>query len=165
MESHKKKVLVVDDDQQLLDLLATVFQQAGYAVLMATGGREAIHQAVLGQPDVIVLDIGMPEMDGWEVAEHLLSHNQTAATPIIFLTALAGVHDQLRGWYTGCFDYVTKPFEIDHLLDRLRAAVNGPSEAMLRLRDDLRRQTIAALEAEERDLAEDAGMAPRRPSA
>lgn len=145
----RKKVLVVDDEQGILELLVMVLQDAGYDVSAASDGREAIVQALQDRPDAIVLDILMPGLDGWQTCEHLLSHDQTASIPIIFLTARARPEDQLRGWHTGCFDYITKPFEVDELLARIAAATSASPDEIERARVELRQQRVAVLEAEE----------------
>jgi len=88
----------------------------------------------------------MPEMDGWETSDHLLSHERTARIPIIFLSARVGPEDQLRGWYRGCFDYLTKPFDIQELLEKVHAALAEPSAEVERLKQELRQQRIADLE-------------------
>lgn len=148
-KSQAKKVLVVDDDASIVELLTLVLQDADYEVISASNGREAIILAVQECPDVIILDIVMPGLNGWEACDHLLSHEQTANIPIIFLTARVRPEDQLRGWYAGCFDYITKPFEVDQLLARVHLATQAPPQELWRLRDDLRRQRVAILEAGE----------------
>jgi len=142
----RKKVLVVDDDRSLTELLQMVLEDAGYAVALAENGREAIVSAAKDPPDLVVLDVVMPEMDGWETSDHLLSHERTAKIPIIFLSARVAAEDQLRGWYRGCFDYLTKPFDIQELLEKVSQALAEPSEDVEQLKRDLRQQRIAALE-------------------
>jgi DNA-binding response OmpR family regulator len=142
----KKKVLVVDDDRSLTELLQMVLEDAGYAVALAENGRVAIVSAAKDPPDLVVLDVVMPEMDGWATSDHLLSHERTARIPIIFLSARVAAADQLRGWYRGCFDYLTKPFDIQELLEKVSQALADPSEDVEQLKLDLRQQRIAALE-------------------
>ena len=146
MTDLRKKVLVVDDDRSLTELLQMVLEDAGYAVALAENGREAIVSAAKDPPDLVVLDVVMPEMDGWETSDHLLSHERTAKIPIIFLSARVAAEDQLRGWYRGCFDYLTKPFDIQELLEKVSQALAEPSEDVEQLKRDLRQQRIAALE-------------------
>jgi DNA-binding response OmpR family regulator len=142
----RKKVLVVDDDRSLTELLQMVLEDAGYLVALAENGREAIVSAAKEPPDLVVLDVVMPEMDGWATSDHLLSHERTAKIPIIFLSARVQAEDQLRGWYRGCFDYLTKPFDIQELLEKVSQALAEPSDAVEQLKLDLRQQRIAALE-------------------
>jgi len=144
--TDRKRILVVDDDRSLTELLKMVLEDAGYDVELAENGREAIVSAAKQPPDLVVLDVVMPEMDGWETSDHLLSHERTASIPIIFLSARVGPEDQLRGWYRGCFDYLTKPFDIQELLEKVGQALHGPSDAVEQLARDLRQQRIAALE-------------------
>ena len=146
MTDQKKKVLVVDDDRSLTELLRMVLEDAGYQVTLAENGREAIVSAAKDPPDLVVLDVVMPEMDGWATSDHLLSHERTAKIPIIFLSARVQAEDQLRGWYRGCFDYLTKPFDIQELLEKVSQALAEPSDAVEQLKLDLRQQRIAALE-------------------
>jgi DNA-binding response OmpR family regulator len=143
---RKKKVLVVDDDRSLTELLQMVLEDAGYQVTLAENGREAIVSAAKDPPDLVVLDVVMPEMDGWATSDHLLSHERTAGIPIIFLSARVNAEDQLRGWYRGCFDYLTKPFDIQELLEKVSQGLAAPSDEVERLKLDLRQQRIAALE-------------------
>lgn len=147
--ANKIKVLVVDDDHSIVELLSLVLQDDGYEVVTAFNGREAIITALRENPNLIILDIMMPELDGWAVCEHLLSHEKTASTPIIFLTARVRSEDQLRGWYSGCFDYITKPFEVDQLLKQARSATESRPEEVARIREDLRRQKIAILQGDD----------------
>ena len=146
MTDLRKRVLVVDDDRSLTELLQMVLEDAGYQVTLAENGREAIVSAAKDPPDLVVLDVVMPEMDGWATSDHLLSHERTAKIPIIFLSARVGAEDQLRGWYRGCFDYLTKPFDIQELLEKVSQALAEPSEDIEQLWRDLRQQRIAALE-------------------
>jgi two-component system OmpR family response regulator len=141
-----KRILVVDDDRALTELLEMLLADAGYRVSIARNGRDAIAMAVADPPDLIVLDILMPDMDGWETSDHLLSHERTAKIPILFLTARVAPDDQLRGWYRGCFDYLTKPFDIQELLEKVGQAVAPPSPEIEVLKQQLRQQRIAALE-------------------
>lgn len=146
MAETNKRILVVDDDSTLTELLEMVLVDGGYGVTVVRNGREAVREAVADPPDLIVLDILMPEMDGWETSEHLLSHERTAKIPIIFLTARVSPEDQLRGWYRGCFAYLTKPFDIQELLEKVEQALAPPSAELEALKRDLRQRNISALE-------------------
>ena len=146
MAEPNKRILVVDDDSSLTELLEMVLVDGGYDVTVVRNGREAVREAVANPPELVVLDIGMPEMDGWETCEHLLSHERTSKIPIIFLTARVNPEDQLRGWYGGCFAYLTKPFDIQELLEKVEQALAPPSEELEALKQELRQRNIAALE-------------------
>ena len=82
------KILIVDDDKEIVSIFSKILTKAGYAVVTALGGKEAIRQAKAQAPDLILLDISMPEMDGGQTAQELLASNQTKAIPIIFLTSI-----------------------------------------------------------------------------
>ena len=118
MTSHR--VLVVDDDQQILRALRINLSAHGYHVLLAPDGGTALRVAADGHPDVVVLDLGLPDMDGVEVIEGLRGWT---TVPIIVLTARTGGAETVRALDVGADDYVTKPFGMAELLARLRAAV------------------------------------------
>jgi DNA-binding response OmpR family regulator len=119
------KVLVVDDDQHLCELIKYAFTRAGAEVAIALAGDEALRQFRAMRPDVVILDIMLPELDGLEVCQRILRETYV---PIILLTALSGEEATLRGFGCGATDYVTKPFSIRVLLARVQAALKrtGP---------------------------------------
>ncbi len=118
----RKTILVVDDEQDILDMLRYNLEKEGYAVLTARNGIEALKQARLS-PHLVLLDVMMPEMDGWEVCKELKRDPKTAATPIIFLTAKGTEVDEVLGLELGGDDYVVKPIAVRSLLARVRAAL------------------------------------------
>ena len=101
------KVLLVDDEENILDVCSRYLKREDYRVMTASNGREALKQYEAFQPDLVVLDIMMPEMNGWEVAEAIRQENET---PIIMLTALGQEQDRIYGLTLGADDYITKPF-------------------------------------------------------
>jgi DNA-binding response OmpR family regulator len=111
-------VLLVDDDKMITDPLARALTQAGYAVLVAHNGREGLALANEKQPDVVVLDVMMPQMDGWDVCRVL---RQKSTVPILMLTALGDEVDRILGLELGADDYLTKPFSSRELIARLKA--------------------------------------------
>ncbi len=111
-------ILIADDDAQIRDVLRIALGQAGFTVAEAVDGQAALEAAASLQPDLIVLDIGMPEMDGLEVCRTL---RKTSAVPILFLTAHADEVDRIVGLELGADDYVTKPFSPRELVARVRA--------------------------------------------
>jgi two-component system response regulator MprA len=113
------KVLVADDDRAVRDALRRALTLAGYEVRAAEGGAEAIELVALAMPDAVVLDIGMPDLDGLEVCKRLrlLGHR----VPILMLTARDAVSDRVTGLDAGADDYLIKPFDVDELKARLRA--------------------------------------------
>lgn len=109
------RVLVVDDEPALLRLLRVTLEGEGYEVLLASDGRTALQRIRSEQPDIVLLDIMMPVVDGWGVLEGLRSEERRPR--VICLTAKESRRDRLRGWRLGADEYVTKPFGVDHLLE------------------------------------------------
>ena len=119
------RVLVIDDEGPIRLLCRVNLEAAGMEVCEADDGPSGVEAARSEHPDVILLDVMMPGMDGWEVFGELLKHEQTAEIPVVFLTARAELRDQARGLELGGVDYVTKPFNpldlaplVDDLLSR-----------------------------------------------
>lgn len=115
-----KRVLVVDDEPRLVNLVKGYLAQEGYEVLTASNGRDALIIARQSQPDLIILDLMMPEMDGWEF---LRRHRQERNTPVIMLTAKVDDMDKVIGLEMGADDYLTKPFSPRELMARVRAVL------------------------------------------
>jgi DNA-binding response OmpR family regulator len=116
-----RKILVVDDEAVLVETIAYNLEQAGYQVTTAADGASALEVARRESPDLIILDIMLPEMDGLEVCRQLRRDSNTALTPIIMLTARGDEIDKVVGLEVGADDYVTKPFGRRELLARVRA--------------------------------------------
>lgn len=116
----KKKVLVVDDEKELVKLITFNLSIAGYNVLSAKNGIEALEISEQENPDLIILDIMLPRIDGWEVCRRLRQNPHTTNIPIIVLSALSEVNDKLRGFDLGIDDYVTKPFSPRELAVRVK---------------------------------------------
>jgi DNA-binding response OmpR family regulator len=132
-----KTIMVVDDEERLVSVLEAYLKQAGFRVVKAYNGREAIFQARHEKPDLIVLDVMMPEMDGYEF---MRLHRKERDTPIIMLTARVEEEDKVIGLELGADDYVTKPFRPRELLARIRALLrrvgeNAPKPEVLRQGD------------------------------
>ena len=123
----RRKILVVDDDAELVELLCFNLKQAGFAVGTASNGVEALKKARSISPDLILLDLMMPELDGLAVLEILRRHVATATIPIVILTALSGELGRLAGLGSGADDYVTKPFSPRSLISRVERLLRGPS--------------------------------------
>jgi len=115
------KVLIVDDDVQTLRLVSLMLERQGYKILSASTGAQAIHVARTEHPDVIVLDIMMPDMDGYEITRSLRENPVTANVPILMFTAKAQVEDKVSGYEAGADDYLTKPIHPAELTAHLRA--------------------------------------------
>lgn len=116
----EQKLLLIDDDPTLLDLLSEHARKAGYSPILASNGAEGLKKMGQHSPDLIVLDVMMPVMDGWEVCERI---REKWATPIILLTAKNEEFDKLRGFRLGVDDYVTKPFSFAELIARVGAVL------------------------------------------
>lgn len=110
-----KRVLVIDDDRHVRGLLELVFRHTGAQVYLAASGEEGLRQFYVHQPHLVVLDVMMPDMNGWEVCGRM---RQLSEVPIIFLSALGGDQDIVRGLDLGALDYVTKPFSPEVLVAR-----------------------------------------------
>ena len=142
------KVLVIDDEAPIRLLCRVNLEAAGMEVIEAADGPSGLDEAREQRPDVVLLDVMMPGLDGWRVAEELLADPETRDIPIIFLTARAEFRDRARGLDIGGVDYVTKPFnplELAQLVEGLLQRI-GRGE-----RDELRGEKIAEL----RSLMED----------
>ncbi|MBV7328928.1 response regulator transcription factor [Chloroflexi bacterium TSY] len=112
------KILLIDDDRLITEPLARTLQEHGYHVSIADTGQRGLAQAILDTPDIVVLDILMPEMDGWAVCRAL---RQQSNVPILMLTALGDEVDRILGLELGADDYLTKPFSARELLARIKA--------------------------------------------
>ena len=112
-----KRVLVADDDPVILRLIQVNLELEGYDVILAHNGEEAVERAMSDVPDLVILDIMMPRLDGYQACERLKSEDSTSAIPIVFLSAKAQQADIDRGKEYGVEDYLTKPFDPTELLD------------------------------------------------
>lgn len=115
------KLLVVDDEPNILELLATSLRFAGFEVVTASNGREALEKAETEAPDLAVLDVMLPDMDGFTVTRKLRSSGRLF--PVLFLTAKDDTEDKVTGLTVGGDDYVTKPFSLDEVVARIRAVL------------------------------------------
>ena len=116
----KERLLIIDDDVTNLKVAIDTLQSDAYEVLVARNGRDGVRRAKAAQPDLILLDIKMPDMDGYEVCRQLKADGQTRQIPIIFLSALDEVFDKMTAFSIGGIDYITKPFQIEEMLARVR---------------------------------------------
>jgi len=117
----KKKILVVDDEEDILHFLELVLGEKGYEVVTAGGGQEALTRAHVDRPDLILLDIMMPQMDGWEVLKLLRVDDETAPIPVAMLSARTEARDRVQGLQEGAADYICKPFSLQELLGKIEA--------------------------------------------
>lgn len=123
MESNLGKILVVDDEQDIVEFINYNLKQAGYETATANNGDEAIRKAEVFKPDLILLDIMMPEKDGLQTIQQLRRNPELDSTIIIFLTALSDEKSEIEGLKMGADDYIAKPIKPELLLARLRTAM------------------------------------------
>ena len=117
--SEQSTILIVDDNQTNLKVLCEAIADSGWEILVATDGESAIEQAEYAQPDLILLDVMMPGIDGFETCQHLKNNLKTCEIPIIFMTALSDTIDKVKGLSIGGVDYITKPFHTEEVLARI----------------------------------------------
>jgi DNA-binding response OmpR family regulator len=115
-----RKILIVDDEPELAEMLERAFAKEDYAVLVALNGRDGLRQVHKHQPDLVVLDVMMPDMSGWETLRRIREFSQV---PVIMLTAIQEENAKIQGLDQGADDYVTKPFGIRELMARIRASL------------------------------------------
>jgi DNA-binding response OmpR family regulator len=127
----RKKILVVDDDAELIELLNFNLKQAGYTVSTACNGVDAIKRARSQSPDLIVLDVMMPELDGFAVCEILRRDQATASIPIMMLTALSSELGRMAGLGSGANDFLSKPFSPKLLIGRIEELLKKAENAGL----------------------------------
>ena len=123
-----KKILAVDDEKHIVRLVQVNLERAGYEVVTANDGKEALQQVQDENPDLVVLDVMMPYMDGFEVLQNLRRNPSTRDIPVIMLTAKAQDADVFRGWQSGVDCYLTKPFnplELVSFVNRIFQSMDG----------------------------------------
>ncbi len=122
-KGRKPTILVVDDEPRIVELIRVSLED-DFTVIVANSGNEALHKARYEQPDLITMDIMMPGMSGFEVVDELKKWDDTARIPVVFLSAKDQIKDMYKGILTGGEDYITKPFEPEDLVKRIRATLN-----------------------------------------
>ena len=137
------RVLVVDDEDSITDLVATALRYVGFEVAVAANGRQALERAATFRPELVVLDVMLPDLDGFEVVRRLRSDG--VRVPIVFLTARDATEDKVAGLTIGGDDYVTKPFSLEELVARVRAVLRRTSGGP----EQTGRMQIADLELDE----------------
>ncbi len=136
-DATKGNILIVDDTPDNLRLLSAILTQQGYEVGKAPNGQMALRAAKTALPDLILLDINMPDMDGYEVCECLKADDQTKDIPVIFISALDEVWDKVKAFHAGGVGYVIKPFQREEVLVRVENQL-----ALARLRSSLQKPNI-----------------------
>ncbi len=127
----QSRILIIEDERPLVKVLAYNLQREGYEVSVAHDGQEGLRKALTNPPDLILLDLMLPTLDGLEVCRELRANSHTRHVPILMLTAKAEETDQIVGFSLGADDYVTKPFSVKVLLQRIKALqrrVEGPGD-------------------------------------
>ena len=130
MAEKMQKVLVVDDEPDVASLLALMLKSQGYNVLTAGDGQEALEKARAEKPDLIVLDVMLPKLDGYKVARMLKFDEKFSHIPIIMLTAKIQEKDRKTGLETGADAYVTKPFDTAQLLEKVKEILSEKKEGL-----------------------------------
>jgi len=127
MDSNTDRILVVDDEQNIADLVSTALHYEGFEVSSVNNGRDAFNLAIKSRPQLMVLDVMLPDLDGFEVARRLRLEGHKI--PILFLTARDTTEDKVRGLTLGGDDYLTKPFSLEELAARVRAILRRTGES------------------------------------
>ncbi|MFZ0548757.1 MAG: response regulator, partial [Candidatus Promineifilaceae bacterium] len=119
LPGEKATILVVDDNVNNLRVISQYLENEGFEIMVAHNGKDALEKAILGRPELILLDVMMPQMDGFETCRRLKADEGTQNIPILFMTALDHVNDILNGFAAGGVDYITKPFQVDEVMARI----------------------------------------------
>jgi len=128
---NKPKILIIEDDLDVAEMLNAYFRVQGYEVFTVNWGEDGVRSCQTVHPDLVILDIRLPDIDGYEVARRLRSDRRTAEVPIIFLTEKRDRSDRLQGLEIGADDYITKPFDVQELRLRVRNALKRVSQGSL----------------------------------
>jgi PleD family two-component response regulator len=131
LTEEKINLLIVEDDLDVAEMLNAYFQAQGYKVQCAHWGQDALKFCGQSRPDLIILDIRLPDLDGYEIAKRLRSHRRTKDIPILFLTEKRSRTEKLRGLSLGADDYITKPFDVQELRLRVRNAIQRSKQGSL----------------------------------
>ena len=134
-----RKVLVIDDEPGIIEIVEANLEGDGFKVLSASNGKEGLEKIKNEQPELVVLDVMMPEMDGWEVLRSLEQDESTAGLPVIMLTAKAADEDYIYGLEEGAVEYITKPFLPQELVNRIKITLMVLNP---RMRDERRKNLI-----------------------
>jgi two-component system cell cycle response regulator DivK len=124
-----KRILIVEDNEMNRDALSRRLRRQGFEVLIATAGLDGLRLAAGARPDLILMDLGMPDIDGWECTKRLKADAVTSAIPIIALTAHAMLGDRQKALDAGCDDFDTKPIDFPGLLERMNRLLSSSANA------------------------------------
>lgn len=126
--TSRGRVLVVDDDREILEMTALLLRGAAYDPVLASSGDEALYTVQEDAPDLILLDINMPELDGWEVLRVLKEDETTSHIPVVMFSVNFEVREKLRALQQGAADYITKPFDTGGLVQRVGEILGAAAE-------------------------------------
>lgn len=155
----KADILIIDDTPENLNLLSTMLSEQGYKVRSVTKGSTGLRGAQAASPDLILLDVNMPQMNGYEVCQHLKADERTREIPVIFISALGDALDKVKAFRVGGVDYITKPFQVEEVLARIEnhLTIRRLSQQLKQKNVQLSEQNIQlSREIEERKQAEEA---------
>ncbi|WP_243374454.1 response regulator [Geotalea sp. SG265] len=122
---HSKKILIVEDEESLLKLESILLSSKGYAVVGVMDGNAALQEVKSNRPDLVVLDVMLPEMDGFEVCRRIKENPETSGIPIVMLTAKKSNNDVERGKQAGAEAYITKPFRSAKVIEVIESLISG----------------------------------------
>ena len=125
------RILLVEDNEMNRDMLGRRLQRRGYEVIIATDGAEGVAKAQADAPDLILMDMSLPVLDGWEATRHLKAAPETRVIPVLALTAHAMSGDRDKAIEAGCDDFETKPIEFERLLTKIEALLNMAAASLL----------------------------------
>ena len=123
-----RKILIVEDDDASRKMLAKRLKTVGYKLMTAVNGKQGVKKAVMEQPELIIMDMAMPVMDGWEATKLLKAYPETKDIPILALTAFTKLPDMEKSLEAGCDDFETKPVKFEHLLRKVRQLLHDEDE-------------------------------------
>ena len=123
--SDKARILVVDDQPEILDVTSVVLSSAGYEVITTSEGDRALDYLAEDPFDLVLLDINMPGMDGWETLRLIRADHALDEVPVVMFSVKAETHDRIHGMQEGAVDYITKPFSVDDLLERVEQVLEA----------------------------------------
>lgn len=121
-----KRVMIVDDDRDLREMLRTALEHAGFEAQVAANGLKLVSSLRVDRPDLILLDVMMSWIDGFELCHALKQNPEFSAIPVIFISARGSRRDVEKGYEAGCSDYFTKPLNLKELIERVRSVIGAP---------------------------------------
>ena len=121
---NKGRILIVEDNMDTYELVHFILEKSGFETFLAVNGRDGVNAAIKQKPDLIIMDMSMPEMDGWTATGLIKKDEQTKAIPVIAVTAHALPGDRQRAMDAGCDEYITKPMDLDELVETVQYWVN-----------------------------------------